>query len=73
MINYMREQQPSWNDLLTSIENYRSNPLSEKQISRSESSESGESSESSESNESSDSSDSSDSSGSENDNAMNEE
>ena len=36
----MREQQPSWNDLLTSLENYRSNPLSEKQISRSESSES---------------------------------
>ena len=55
MINYMREQQPSWNDLLTSIENYRSNPLSEKQISRSESGESGESSESSESNKSSES------------------
>ena len=32
MNNYMREQQPSWKDLLTSLENYRSNPPSEKQI-----------------------------------------
>lgn len=47
MINYMREQQPSWNDLLTSIENYRLSPFSEKQIGRNESAESSESSESS--------------------------
>ena len=44
MIDYIREQQPSWNDLLTSVENCRSNPLSEKQIGRNESSESYESS-----------------------------
>lgn len=44
MINYMREQQPSWNDLLTSIENYRLSPFSEKQIGKNESSESSESS-----------------------------
>lgn len=43
----MREQQPSWNDLLTSIENYRLSPFSEKQIGRNESAESSESSESS--------------------------
>ena len=47
MINYMREQQPSWNDLLTSIETYRLSPFSEKQIGRNESAESSESSESS--------------------------
>ena len=47
MINYIREQQPSWNDLLTSIENYRLSPFSEKQIGRNESAESSESSESS--------------------------
>ena len=47
MINYMRDQQPSWNDLLTSIENYRLSPFSEKQIGRNESAESSESSESS--------------------------
>ena len=44
MNNYMREQQPSWKDLLTSLENYRSNPPSEKQIGRNKSSESYESS-----------------------------
>ena len=49
----MRKQQPSWDDLLTSIENFRPNPISEKQIGRSESNESNESNESSESCESS--------------------
>ena len=44
MNNYMREQQPSWKDLLTSLENYRSNPPSEKQIGWNEFNESYESS-----------------------------
>ena len=55
MINYMREQQPSWNDLLTSIENYRWKSGGEEDSESNESNELSEMSESNESNESNES------------------